>query len=164
MRNHQEDNSSTGKLKKKRSIMGAVFSAFIALIMVGLISIASFFGLAKFTTNTILAKDIVQPASSQFFDVNGDLLTTTDSEEDRLPVSFKKVPKNLQNAFLAAEDIRFYEHGGIDYKGIVRALFSNIFYGEIQGGSTITQQLAKNFFLTPERTLTRKVHGLHRES
>ena len=85
-------------------------------------------------------------------------MTTTDSEEDRLPVSFKKVPKNLQNAFLAAKDIRFYEHGGIDYKGIVRALFSNIFYGEIQGGSTITQQLAKNFFLTPERTLTRKVH------
>ena len=75
--------------------MGAVFSAFIALVIVGLISIASFFGLAKFTTNTILAKDIVQPASSQFFDVNGDLLTTTDSEEDRLPVSFKKVPKNL---------------------------------------------------------------------
>ncbi|MEA5091363.1 MAG: penicillin-binding protein 1A [Acidaminococcaceae bacterium] len=157
-RNHREDTSSSAKLKKKRSIMGAVFSAFIALVMVGLISIASFFGLAKFTTNTILAKDIVQPASSQFFDVNGDLLTTTDSEEDRLPVSFKKVPKNLQNAFLAAEDIRFYEHGGIDYKGIVRALFSNIFYGEIQGGSTITQQLAKNFFLTPERTLTRKVH------
>ena len=157
-RNHREDTSSSAKLKKKRSIMGAVFSAFIALVIVGLISIASFFGLAKFTTNTILAKDIVQPASSQFFDVNGDLLTTTDSEEDRLPVSFKKVPKNLQNAFLAAEDIRFYEHGGIDYKGIVRALFSNIFYGEIQGGSTITQQLAKNFFLTPERTLTRKVH------
>jgi penicillin-binding protein 1A len=158
MHNHREENISNGKFKKKRSITGAIFSAFIALIIVGLISIAGFFGLAKFTTNTILAKDIVQPASSQFFDVNGDLLSTTDSEEDRLPVSFKKVPKNLQNAFLAAEDIRFYEHGGIDYKGIVRALFSNIFYGEIQGGSTITQQLAKNFFLTPERTLTRKVH------
>ena len=71
-RNHREDTSSAGKLKKKRSVMGAVFSAFIALVIVGLISIASFFGLAKFTTNTILAKDIVQPASSQFFDVNGD--------------------------------------------------------------------------------------------
>lgn len=151
-------NSALGNLKKNKSIMGTLFSAIVAMVIVGLIAIASFFGLAKFTTNTILAKDIVQPASSQFFDTNGNLLCTTDSDEDRLPVSFSKVPKNLQNAFLAAEDIRFYEHGGIDYKGIARALFNNIFSGDIQGGSTITQQLAKNFFLTQDRTISRKIH------
>ena len=156
--NNKRGPASNPKTKKNKSFIGTLLSAIIAIVIVGLIGIASFFGLAKFTTNTILAKDIVQPASSQFFDTNGNLLSTTDSDEDRLPVSFNKVPKNLQNAFLAAEDIRFYEHGGIDYKGIARALVSNIFYGEIQGGSTITQQLAKNFFLSPDRTISRKVH------
>ena len=138
--------------------MGTIFSAFIALVMVGFISVAGFFGLAKVTTGNMLSKEIIQPASSQFFDAKGNLLSVTDSEEDRLPVSFNKVPKNLQNAFLAAEDIRFYEHGGIDFKGIGRALYTNIAYGEMQGGSTITQQLAKNYFLTQERTITRKIH------
>ena len=97
-------------------------------------------------------------ASSQFFYANGDLITTVDSEEDRIPVTIDKVPQNLQNAFLAAEDIRFYEHSGIDFRGIGRAIYTYIRYGEVQGGSTITQQLAKNYFLTQERTLTRKIH------
>mgnify|MGYP002234327201 FL=1 len=91
-------------------------------------------------------------ASSQFYDINGDLISTVDSEEDRIPVSISKVPKNLQNAFLAAEDIRFYQHGGIDFKGIARAIYTYIRYDEVQGGSTITQQLAKNYFLTQERS------------
>ena len=151
-------NISGKKLNKKRSIMGTIFSALLALIMVGFLSIAGFFGLAKFTTSNILSKDMVQAASSQFFDAKGDLLCTVDSEEDRLPVPISKVPKNLQNAFLAAEDIRFYEHGGIDFRGIARAVYTNLLYGEVQGASTITQQLAKNYFLTQERTMTRKIH------
>jgi penicillin-binding protein 1A len=75
-----------------------------------------------------------------------------------LPVPFAKVPKNLQNAFLAAEDIRFYEHSGVDFRGIARAIYTKIAYNEVQGASTITQQLAKNYFLTQERTMTRKIH------
>ena len=67
-----------------------------------------------------MSKDMVPMASSQFYDINGDLISTVDSEEDRIPVSISKVPKNLQNAFLAAEDIRFYQHGGIDFKGIAQ--------------------------------------------
>lgn len=143
---------------KKRSFMGTIISGILAIVMAGFIAIAGFFGLAKFTTANMLSKDMVQAASSQYFDARGDLLCTVDSEEDRLPVPIAKVPKNLQNAFLAAEDIRFYEHGGIDFKGIARAVYTRVAYGEVQGGSTITQQLAKNYFLTQERTFTRKIH------
>ncbi len=156
--NKNRDEISGTKPNKKRSIMGTIFSALLALVMVGFLSVAGFFGLAKFTTSNMLSKDMVQSASSQFFDAKGNLLCTVDSDEDRLPVSIAKVPKNLQNAFLAAEDIRFYEHGGIDFRGIARAVYTNVLYGEVQGGSTITQQLAKNYFLTQERTITRKIH------
>ena len=156
--NYNRKTFSGNKTNKKRSIMGTIFSALLALVMVGFLSVAGFFGLAKFTTSNMLTKDMVQAASSQFFDAKGNLLCTVDSEEDRLPVSFSKVPKNLQNAFLAAEDIRFYEHSGVDFRGIARAIYTKIAYNEVQGASTITQQLAKNYFLTQERTMTRKIH------
>lgn len=143
---------------KHKKLGGTIFSAVLALILVGFLSVAAFFALAKFTTAKILSKDMAPMASSQFFDAKGNLITTVDSEEDRIPVTIDKVPKNLQHAFLAAEDIRFYEHGGIDFRGIGRAIYTYIRWGEVQGGSTITQQLAKNYFLTQEQTLSRKLH------
>lgn len=73
-------------------------------------------------------------------------------------VSFKDLPKDYVNAVLAIEDRQFFEHSGINVRGITRALFRNASEGEArQGGSSITQQLVKNFFLTPERTLKRKL-------
>lgn len=143
---------------KHKKLGGTIFSAVLALILVGFLSVAAFFALAKFTTAKILTKDMAPMASSQFFDAKGNLITTVDSEEDRIPVTIDKTPKNLQHAFLAAEDIRFYEHGGIDFRGIGRAIYTYIRWGEVQGGSTITQQLAKNYFLTQEQTLSRKLH------
>ncbi len=78
-------------------------------------------------------------------------------EERRSVVRFKEVPKTLVDAILAAEDERFYQHGGIDYAGVLRAMLVNFVSGETrQGASTITMQVAKNFFLSSERTLTRK--------
>ena len=68
-----------------------------------------------------------------------------------------KLPKHLQEAFISIEDARFYEHGGIDIRGTARALVVTLTGGDVQGGSTITQQLAKNAFLTNERTITRKI-------
>ena len=143
---------------KHKKLGGTIFSAVLALILVGFLSVAAFFALAKFTTAKILTKDMAPMASSQFFDAKGNLITTVDSEEDRIPVTLDKTPKNLQHAFLAAEDIRFYEHSGIDFRGIGRAIYTYIRWGEVQGGSTITQQLAKNYFLTQEQTLSRKLH------
>lgn len=78
--------------------------------------------------------------------------------EQRRLVSINEVPRHLKYAILAAEDSRFYRHHGVDPRGILRALYTNIRHGGIrQGGSTLTQQLAKNYFLTPERTIRRKV-------
>ncbi len=77
--------------------------------------------------------------------------------ERRQLVSIKQVPQHLIHAVLTAEDARFYDHHGFDPRGILRALYINLRHGSIrQGGSTITQQLAKNYFLTAERTLSRK--------
>ena len=79
--------------------------------------------------------------------------------EKRHLVSIHQVPEYLIYAVLAAEDGRFYKHHGIDPRGILRALYTNLRHGAIrQGGSTLTQQLAKNYFLTPERTLSRKIN------
>ena len=106
-----------------------------------------------------VSQTMTPDASSQIFDRKGRLITTVHAEQDRLPVDISVVPKNLQNAFVAAEDIRFYEHGGIDPRGIMRAAFSNLVNRNAtgQGGSTITQQLARNAFLTQEQTIRRKV-------
>lgn len=78
--------------------------------------------------------------------------------ENRIPVPFERIPKHLVHAFIAAEDAEFFRHGGVDYKGILRAMFKNLISGKIvQGGSTITQQVAKTFFLTPRKSLMRKL-------
>ncbi len=79
-------------------------------------------------------------------------------EERRIVLPLEVMPDMLMEAFLAAEDSRFYEHRGIDFVSILRAFFKNLEAGEIvQGGSTITQQVTKSFFLTPERSYTRKL-------
>ena len=78
-------------------------------------------------------------------------------EKKRTPITYDKIPQNFVNALLAAEDARFFEHMGIDVKGLARAAYQLSSTGKIKsGGSTITMQLAKNFFLTRERTFDRK--------
>lgn len=76
--------------------------------------------------------------------------------EDRVLVKLDQVPKHLVEALVATEDRKFYSHVGIDPRGLARALVSTLSGKGVQGGSTVTQQLVKNFFLTRERTLTRK--------
>ena len=79
-------------------------------------------------------------------------------KERRIIIPLSSMPKMLKDAFIAAEDSRFYKHKGIDFFSIVRAFFKNIEAGTIvQGGSTITQQVTKSFFLTPERSYNRKI-------
>ncbi len=76
-------------------------------------------------------------------------------------IQYKNLPKNLINAVIVTEDKSFFSHFGVDPRGIARAVYVNLKAGKIvQGGSTITQQLAKNLFLTPERSFTRKLHEL----
>jgi penicillin-binding protein 1A len=82
-------------------------------------------------------------------------------EERRAVVKIEAVPKQMREAILAAEDERFYQHGGIDYVGVIRAAMSNFMSGGArQGASTITMQVARNFFLSKEKTLTRKFNEM----
>jgi penicillin-binding protein 1B len=92
--------------------------------------------------------------------IEGELLAAVREGDRRkkIPVQFSSVPEELRNAILAIEDRRFFSHNGIDWRGIFRALRADLDQGEfVQGGSTLTQQLIKNDFLTPERSLSRKV-------
>ena len=92
----------------------------------------------------------------RIYSTEGELLGEF-GEERRALVAISEVPKVMTQAILAAEDDRFYEHGGIDYMGVIRAALSNLTSGGAkQGASTITMQLARNFFLTKEKTLSRK--------
>lgn len=79
------------------------------------------------------------------------------SRQIRTLVPIDKVPKQLIDAFLAIEDRQFYEHEGINYLAILRALVTNVTSGKTVGASTITQQLARQLFLSPEKTYTRKL-------
>ena len=80
-------------------------------------------------------------------------------EERRSVIAISEVPQRLKNAIIAAEDERFYQHQGIDYVGVLRAAYSNLIAGgRRQGASTITMQVARNFFLSSEKTLTRKLY------
>lgn len=78
--------------------------------------------------------------------------------EDRVLIQLKDVPKPLIEALIATEDRQFYSHHGISVRGLARAMLRNVTGGARQGGSTLTQQLVKNFYLTPERTLRRKAN------
>jgi penicillin-binding protein 1A len=96
-------------------------------------------------------------SATQVYDINGQLISKL-FEENRTIVSFNNMSPNIAAAVIANEDVRFYSHYGIDPIGIIRAIFVDIRSGSLaEGGSTITQQLAKNMFLTQERTIGRKL-------
>lgn len=101
------------------------------------------------------------PFTTKIYDVHGQLLTSLDQGENREPISLSEIPSHLKEAIIAAEDHRFYSHWGISPKGILRATWINLREGKVvQGASTITQQLARNLYLTHDRTWTRKWHEM----
>lgn len=101
--------------------------------------------------------EIDSPATTEFVDRNGKLLYRLYEGKNRTPVELSKLPKDLINATIAIEDKNFYYHPGFDIFGIIRAATAYVENDEVQGGSTITQQLIKNTMLTSERTFQRKI-------
>lgn len=97
------------------------------------------------------------PQSTKFFDRNGELLYTMYTSRNQSFIALDNIPQHLQQATIAIEDRNFYEHGAIDIRGIIRAAYVNLTGEQIQGGSTLTQQLVKSSLLTLDRTITRKV-------
>ncbi|WP_462410094.1 transglycosylase domain-containing protein [Neobacillus sp. Marseille-QA0830] len=97
------------------------------------------------------------PLSSEVYAVDGKTVIAEVGKEKRDDITINQIPDVLKNAVLATEDARFYEHHGIDVKRTLVAIFTNVTSGTSQGGSTITQQIVKNSFLTTQKTVTRKV-------
>ncbi|MDN4526929.1 PBP1A family penicillin-binding protein [Fictibacillus sp. NE201] len=101
-------------------------------------------------------KDLVMSSASKLVDMKGNTITRIYSENREL-VSGKEIPDEVKDAFVAVEDTRFYEHHGLDFRSIARAIYRDIAAGhKVEGGSTITQQLTKNVFLSHEKSLLRK--------
>lgn len=150
----QRDGNKSSKLKTFLKILLGIFT-FVVVTAVGVLV---GFVTANINAKPNLAGEIRPPASSQIYDSAGNEIANIHAAENRMPVKIEQIPANLQQAFVAVEDNRFYEHKGVDPKGLLRALYSNITKNEIaEGGSTITQQLAKNAYLTQERTFKRKI-------
>ena len=105
-------------------------------------------------------KNYKPPVSSKVYSGDGELVADF-SNEKRIFVPFNSIPKNVINSFLSAEDKNFFSHPGVDAKGVLRAVVNNIFNiissKRLEGASTITQQVAKNFLLTNEVSLNRKI-------
>lgn len=112
---------------------------------------------AKLPSVEQLKKGYTPPQVTRVLARDGTLLGSIFTER-RTVISFSTIPSHVKLAFLAAEDATFYEHEGLNYFGMLRALVANLRAGETrQGASTITQQVVKNLFLTPERTYERKI-------
>lgn len=105
-------------------------------------------------------RDVELQEPLRVYSTDGDLLAEYGSKR-RIPLTIDDVPQRLKQAFVAAEDDRFYSHPGVDWFGLTRAAWNLLLTGEkSQGGSTITMQVARNFFLTRERTYIRKIREI----
>ena len=137
----------------KKWHMTQILILFVLIIILGFFTI-----LHAFANNVdISALKLEVPQATVFYDKNGKVASKITANRNE-GVSIKQVPLNMQHAVVAIEDRRFYEHHGIDFIGITRALLRNLKAGgTVEGGSTITQQLAKNVFLNPKKTYKRKL-------
>ncbi|MEC2627824.1 transglycosylase domain-containing protein, partial [Bacillus cereus] len=153
--------SKTQKPKGKTSFFRKFLITCLLLGIVGLVAgVATFFVMIKDAPKLEKAK-LVNPLSSKIYDKNGDLVYEY-GKEKRTNVTYDQIPKLVENAFLATEDSRFYEHSGVDFKGTARAVLVSLKgdYGS-QGGSTITQQVIKNYFLSMDKTPKRKAQEIY---
>jgi len=143
------------------NIFKKIFIGFVSFSLILLISIVMI--LWNFSNNIPdykFLKNYKPPVSSKVYSGDGDLVADF-SKEKRIFVPFNSIPKNVIEAFLSAEDKNFFSHPGVDAKGVLRAIIKNIqnviASKRLEGASTITQQVAKNFLLTNEVSLNRKI-------
>lgn len=157
----RDDLPTSHERPRARRRVGMVLKIFLGIFIFILVMVAGIgigFVTANINAKPDLAGDILPPVSSQIYDSAGNEIANIHATENRMLVKIEQVPLNLQNAFVAIEDNRFYEHNGVDPRGLLRAVYANLRDQEIsEGGSTITQQLAKNAYLTQERTIKRKI-------
>lgn len=157
VKNQKQETNKEEKPKKKGSFFKKFLIGCLLLGIVGLVaSVSAFFVMVKDAPKLDKSK-LVNPLSTKFLDKNGNFFYEYGAEK-RTHVTYDQIPKVVENAFLATEDSRFYDHNGIDFKRTTKAVMENVTGGfGSQGGSTITQQVVKNYFLTMEKTAKRKV-------
>ena len=138
-----------------------IFTGILSLFLISSILILTI--LWSFSNNIPdykFLKNYKPPVSSKMYSGNGDLVADF-SKEKRIFVPYSAIPENVINSFLSAEDKNFFSHPGVDAKGILRAIINNIqniiTSKRLEGASTITQQVAKNFLLTNEVSINRKI-------
>ena len=160
--NRSDKTARKDSSKKPRSLLFRIFRWFMILLMLLLLSVAG----TGFAIYRYLGDDL--PKIESLAEYRPPVITAVFSddhrkigefyEERRIVVPLSDIQRTLMEAFIAAEDARFYKHKGIDFVSIVRAFFKNLEAGTIvQGGSTITQQVTKSLLLTPERSYRRKI-------
>ena len=134
-----------------------ILSTLFTICILGLVAGGVFYFHLKSSLPSVESlKTVELQQPMQIYTADGKLIGEV-GEQRRIPVKLENVPQRLQDAFLATEDSRFYDHHGLDPIGIARAIYVAVSNGGAsQGASTITQQLARNFFLTPEKTIIRK--------
>ena len=138
-----------------------IFIGFLSFLLLSLIIVLGI--LWNFSNNIPdykFLKNYKPPVSSKVYSGNGSLVADF-SKEKRIFVPYRAIPKNVINSFLSAEDKNFFSHPGVDAKGVLRATINNIqnimTAKRLEGASTITQQVAKNFLLTNEVSINRKI-------
>jgi penicillin-binding protein 1A len=154
-------NRGGGKRRSKKSARGSLYRLFYWGAVLGLWAAIALVGVVIWVGAHLPAIQALEipkrPPTIEITGLDGSVLATR-GEMAGVNVSLKDLPPYLPKAFIAIEDRRFYSHYGIDPLGILRAAVTNVLHrGVSQGGSTLTQQLAKNLFLTQERTLQRKL-------
>ncbi|MDP4154110.1 MAG: PBP1A family penicillin-binding protein [Bacillota bacterium] len=143
--------------KKPASLAKKIILSIIALGIVGLLSGVAAFAYIVKDAPKLDPKLLKDPISSKILDKDGNLIAEVGSA-NREYVEYKDIPKVVEDAFIATEDYRFYQHHGIDFIRLGGAVMANLTHGfGSEGGSTITEQVVKNSFLSPKKTLSRKI-------
>lgn len=143
---------------------------FLTYALAGLISMAlllaatglgtAYFVLAPKLPPVDVLRDVQFQVPLRVYTADGGLIAEF-GEKRRIPLQYEEIPETMIQAFIAAEDDRFFQHPGVDYQGLLRAVWNLVLTGErSQGGSTITMQVARNFFLSSEKTYLRKANEI----
>ena len=149
-------------LKPKRSLFGRLVTgfltfAFMLIILAGVGVLMAYYHFSQDLPSTDSLKNY-RPKTVTFFYADDGRIVGEYSHERRIVVPLAKIPKHVQQAFIAAEDAEFYNHQGVDFTSIIRAAIANLKARRVvQGASTITMQVARSFFLTREKSYNRKI-------
>ena len=151
---------SLRKQKTKRKLRYRIILWFFLIVFVAALACAGYVAYVVMTAPSIDTSRIYDllNTTSMVYDDKGEELEAVGTAESRTLVSYNELPDNLKNAFIAIEDKTFYEHNGFNIVRIIGAVKNSITSGGRVGGtSTITQQLARNLYLTSERSIARKI-------